>query len=217
MIDYAAARQAMVDRQVRPSDVTAYAIIAALLDVPREAFVPESVKPIAYFGDHLPLGEGRVLLDPWSFSKLIETVEIGRGDLVLDVGCGLGYSAAVLARLAEAVIAVEEDAAMARSAEETLARLGYDNVVVRNSRLAEGVPDHGPYDVVLIEGGIGELPAAIADQVKIGGRIGAIFTDGVFGQGRLGVKTADGVNWRRVFDSAAPVLPGFERAKSFEF
>jgi protein-L-isoaspartate(D-aspartate) O-methyltransferase len=216
MIDFAAARQAMVDRQVRPSDVTAYPIIAALLDVPREEFVPASMKSIAYFGEHLPLGEGRVLLDPWSFSKLIETVEIGPGDLVLDVGCGLGYSAAVLARLAEAVIALEEDEAMAASAEETLSRLGADNVAVVRAPLTAGVPEHGPYDVVLVEGGVEEFPAALADQVKVGGRIGAIFTGGMAGQGRLGVKTADGVNWRRVFDSAAPVLPGFERAKTFE-
>ena len=217
MIDYAAARQAMVDRQVRPSDVTTYAIIAALLNVPREAFVPDALKPIAYFGEHLMLGEGRVLLDPWSFSKLLDTVEIRRDDLVLDVGCGLGYSAAIIARLCEAVIAVEEDEAMARTAEEILAGMGVDNAVLHSGPLAAGAPEHGPYDVVLIEGGIGELPAAIADQVKVGGRIGAIFTDGTYGQGRLGIKTESGLTWRRVFDSTAPILPGFERAKSFEF
>jgi protein-L-isoaspartate(D-aspartate) O-methyltransferase len=217
MIDYAAARQAMVDRQVRPSDVTTYAIIGALLDVPREEFVPDPLKPIAYFGEHLMLGERRVLLDPWSFAKLLDIVEIRRGDLVLDIGCGLGYSAAVIARLAEAVIAVEEDEAMARSAEEILSRMGVDNAVVHTGPLAAGAAEHGPYDVVLIEGGIGELPAAVADQVKIGGRIGAIFSDGTYGQGRIGIKTESGIAWRRVFDSTAPILPGFERAKTFEF
>lgn len=217
MIDFAAARQAMVDRQVRPSDVTTYSIIAALLDVPREAFVPEHLKPIAYFGEHLTLAPNRVLLDPWSFAKLLDIVEIRRHDLVLDLGCGLGYSAAVVARLAEAVIAVEEDDAMARVAEETLARLGADNAILHLGALAAGAPEHGPYDVVLVEGGIGELPPAIADQTKVGGRIGAIFTDGTFGQGRLGIKTENGITWRRVFDSTAPILPGFERAKSFEF
>lgn len=217
MIDYAAARQAMVDRQVRPSDVTTYSIISALLDVPRELFVPDHLKPIAYFGEHLVLGEGRVLLDPWSFAKMLETVEIRRTDLVLDLGCGLGYSAAVIARLAEAVIAVEEDESMARSAEETLARMGVDNAVVHAGPLASGAPEHGPYDVVLVEGGIGTFPAALAEQVKTGGRIAAIFTDGTYGQGRLGIRTESGVTWRRVFDSTAPVLPGFERAKSFEF
>lgn len=218
MIDYAAARQAMVDRQVRPSDVTSYAIIEALLDVPREAFLPDALKPLAYFGEHLELGEGRVMLDPWSFAKLIEAVDLRRDDLVLDLGCGYGYSAAVIARLAEVVVAAEEDDAMARAAEETLGELGFDNAVVHHGPLRDGAPSHGPYDVVLVEGGVGELPAAIAQQVKVGGRIGAIFSEGpYFGQGRLGLKTEDGITWRRVFDSTAPVLPGFERMKSFEF
>ena len=217
MNDYAAARLAMVDRQVRPSDVTAYPIIAALLDVPRELFVPDAMKPIAYAGEHLPLGERRVLLDPWSFSKLIETVGIHRSDLVLDVGSGLGYSAAIIARLAEAVIALEEDPGMAAAAEEALGRIGADNAVVHAGRLADGAPEHGPYDVILIEGGVGEVPAALTDQLKEGGRIAAIFSDGTFGQGRFGIKSGGVVAWRRVFDSTAPILPGFEKAKTFEF
>lgn len=218
MIDYAAARQAMVDRQIRPSDVTSYAIISALLDVPREVFLPDALKPLAYFGDHLILGEGRVVLDPWSFSKLMEAVELKRDDLVLDLGCGYGYSAAVIARLAEAVVAVEEDEAMAQAAEEALGQLGVDNAIVHHGPLRAGAPAHGPYDVVLVEGGVGEFPEAIADQVKIGGRIGAIFSAGpFFGQGRLGLRTEEGVTWRRVFDSTAPVLPGFEQVKTFEF
>jgi protein-L-isoaspartate(D-aspartate) O-methyltransferase len=217
MIDYAAARQAMVDRQVRPSDVTAYPIISALLDVPRERFVPEAMKPVAYAGEHLPLGDGRVLLDPWSFSKLVETVGVRPTDLVLDVGSGLGYPAAVIARLAEAVVALEEDPAMAAAAEETLGRLGVDNAVVLSGRLADGAPEHVPYDVILIEGGVGEVPSALTDQLKDGGRIAAIFSDGTFGQGRLGIKSAGVVAWRRVFDSTAPILPGFEKAKTFEF
>jgi protein-L-isoaspartate(D-aspartate) O-methyltransferase len=217
MIDFAAARQAMVDRQVRPSDVTSYAIIGALLSVPREEFVPDSLQAIAYYGEHLVLGQNRVLLDPWSFSKLLEAVEVRRTDLVLDIGCCLGYSAAVIARLAEAVIAVEEDEAMAKAAEENLARQDVDNAVVHAGPLVDGMAEHGAYDVIIIEGGVGRLPDAIADQLKVGGRIAAIFSNGNAGQGRLGIKTASGISWRRVFDSTAPVLPGFEQAKSFEF
>jgi protein-L-isoaspartate(D-aspartate) O-methyltransferase len=217
MIDYIAARQAMVDRQVRPSDVTAYAIISALLDVPREDFVPEPLKAVAYAGEHLDLGDGRVILDPWSFSKLLETVSIRKSDLVLDIGCALGYSTAVVARLAEAVIAVEENPDMAASAEETLAGHRVDNAVVQHGRLAEGAAQHGPYDVLLVQGGVGHFPPALAEQVKVGGRIAAIFAEGRHGQGRLGVRTPSGVAWRRVFDSTAPILPGFEQPKSFEF
>jgi protein-L-isoaspartate(D-aspartate) O-methyltransferase len=217
MTDYAAARQAMVDRQIRPSDVTRYAIIAALLDIPRETFVPERFKPVAYLGEHVPLAEGRVLLDPRTFAKMLEALAIDGDDLLLDVGCGLGYSAAVAARVVEAVVAVEADPQMAAEAEARLGRIGADNVAVHAGPLAAGAPEHGPYDAVMIEGGVERLPEAICDQVKVGGRICAIFVDGVYGQARLGVRTEAGIGWRRVFDATAPVLPGFERAKSFEF
>jgi len=106
MIDYAAARVAMVDRQVRPSDVTRYPIIAAMLDVPREDFVPEALRPVAYLGEHVPLAPGRVLLDPRVFAKLVDALVVEPNDLVLDLGCGLGYSTAVLARMAEAAAEV---------------------------------------------------------------------------------------------------------------
>jgi protein-L-isoaspartate(D-aspartate) O-methyltransferase len=217
MIDFTAARQAMVDGQVRPSDVTRYPIIAAMLRIPREAFVPEALMPVAYLGEHVPLAPRRVLLDPRTFAKMLDSLAIGRDDLVLDVGCGYGYSAAVIARMAEAVVAVEEDDAMAREAEARLSAEGADNAVVHAGPLAEGDPGHGPYDAVVIEGGIGQLPEAIAAQLKLGGRIVALFVEDGYGQARLGIKTASGIAWRRVFDAAAPILPGFERAKAFEF
>lgn len=217
MIDFAAAREAMVDCQVRPSDVTRYPIIKAMLDVPREAFVPAALRPVAYLGEHVPLGPRRVVLDPRVFAKMLDALAIGPKDFVLDVGCGLGYSSAVIADMAEAVIAQEEDAAMAAEAQAALAAHGADNAVVETGPLAEGIPAHGPYDAILIEGGIEQLPEALGAQLKVGGRIAAIFMEGAFGQARLGLRTAHGVAWRRIFDAAAPVLPGFEAAKSFEF
>lgn len=122
MIDFAAAREVMVDRQVRPADVTLYPIIDAMLAVPREEFVPEALRPVAYFGDHVPLAAGRVLLDPRVFGKLLDGLNIGPSDLVLDVGCGMGYSSAVIARMAEAVVALEEDPALAADAERLSVR-----------------------------------------------------------------------------------------------
>ncbi len=217
MIDFAAAREAMVDCQVRPSDVTRYPIILAMLDVPREEFVPEALRAVAYLGEHVPLGRGRVVLDPRVFAKMLDAIDIGPNDLVLDVGSGLGYSAAVIARMAEAVIALEEDAGLAAAAEATLAGRGVDNAVIEVAPLAAGVPEHGLYDAIVVEGGVERLPQALADQLKPGGRIVAIFMEGALGQARLGVRTEAGIAWRRAFDATAPVLPGFAAEKAFEF
>jgi protein-L-isoaspartate(D-aspartate) O-methyltransferase len=217
MTDYAAAREAMVDRQVRTADVTLYPIIAAMLAVPREDFVPEALRPVAYLGEHVPLAPGRVLLDPRVFAKLVDALEVGPADLVLDLGCGLGYSTAVLARMAQAVVAVEPDPAMAAEAEVLLGAQGVDNAVVQAGALDEGVAEHGPFDVILLEGAIETLPHAIEAQLKVGGRIAAIFVEGSAGQARLGLRTQQGITWRRIFDATAPVLPGFAAAKAFEF
>lgn len=216
MTDFAASREAMVDRQVRTADVTLYPIIAAMLAVPREAFVPEALAPVAYLGEHVPLGAGRVVLDPRVFAKLLDALNVGPDDLVLDVGCGLGYSTAVLAEMAEAVVAVEEGE-LAAEAERALAGLAVDTAIVKTGPLAAGAPEHGPFDAMLIEGGIEVLPEALEAQLKPGGRVAAVFVDGGNGQARLGLRTADGIAWRRIFDATAPVLPGFAATKAFEF
>ena len=217
MIDYAAAREAMVDRQVRTADVTRYPIIAAMLAVPREDFLPAALRPVAYLGEHVPLAPGRVLLDPRVFAKLLDALDPGPGDLVLDLGCGLGYSTAVLAQMAEAVVALESDPAMAAEAEALLGAHGVDNAVVQAGPLADGVAEHGPFDAILVEGAIETLPHAIEAQLKVGGRIAAIFAEGAGGQARLGLRTPHGIAWRRIFDATAPVLPGFAATKAFEF
>lgn len=217
MTDFAAARVAMVDSQVRPSDVTRYPIIAAMLAVPREDFVPAALRPVAYLGEHVPLAPGRVLLDPRVFAKLLDALNVGPEDLVLDVGCGLGYSTAVLVRMAQAVIALEEDAGLAAEANALLEAHGVDTAVVEVGPLAAGVPEHGPFDAMIIEGAVEVMPEALAVQLKPGGRVAAIFADGPGGQARLGLRTAGGITWRRIFDAAAPVLPGFAATKAFEF
>lgn len=217
MIDFAQARTMMVDGQVRPSDVTLYPIIEAMLAVPREEFVPNEMRPVAYAGDHVPLGEGRVLLDARVFGKMLDALAIGPEDLVLDIGPGLGYSTAVVARMAEAVVAIEEDTQMAREAAELLSAQSADNAVVIEAPLAAGDPDHGPFDALIVEGGIEVFPDALAAQLKEGGRVAAIFVTGGRGQMRAGVKSGETIAWRHVFDATAPVLSGFAAPRGFEF
>lgn len=207
----------MVDCQVRPSDVTKFPIIEALLAVPREAYVPAAKKSVAYAGEHIALSAGRVLLDARTFAKMLDSVNIRPTDLVLDLGCGMGYSSAVIARLAEAVVAVEEDADLAAVATETLSDMSVDNVLVAHAKLSEGNPKHGPYDVVIAEGAIEELPQAITDQIKDGGRIVAIIEQDNLSQCRIGYKADGNISWRYAFDASAPLLAGFETQEEFAF
>ncbi|MAQ38197.1 MAG: protein-L-isoaspartate O-methyltransferase [Thioclava sp.] len=214
MQDFATRRTMMVDTQVRPSDVTKFPIIAAMLHVPREQFVPAAKREAAYIGENLELAPGRVLLEPRNFAKMLDALDIQPDDLVLDVGAGLGYSSAVIARMAEAVVALE-DGEMASQAEAALAEAGADNVAVVTGALTEGAAQHGPYDAILIEGAVETVPAALIEQLKEGGRITAIFMEGALGVARIGYKIDGAMSWRDLFNGTAPVLQGFVKPREF--
>jgi len=205
----------MVDTQVRPSDVTKFPIIEAMLHVPRELYVPVAQREAAYMGENLDMGAGRVLLDPRTLAKLVDTLDIQRSDVILDIGCGLGYSTAVLARLAEFVVAVEDDATRADSAQAMLSEQGVDNAAVLKGPLAAGAAKSGPYDVIILQGSVEMIPEPILAQLREGGRIGCVFSEGALGVARVGHKSDDRVNWRFAFNASAPVLPGFGRPASF--
>jgi len=215
MSEFARRRTIMVDTQVRPSDVTKFPIIDAMLSVPREEFVPDARREAAYAGENLDIGQGRVLLEPRTFAKMLEAAGIQPDDLVLDVACGLGYSAAVAAHLAEAVIALDDSAELCAEAETALAGAGADNVAVVEGALADGAAKHGPYDVILIEGGVEVVPDALTDQLKAGGRIIAMFKDGHLGSVKVGYCTDSGIDWRYAFNASGPVLTGFHHAAEF--
>jgi protein-L-isoaspartate(D-aspartate) O-methyltransferase len=205
----------MVDTQVRPSDVTKFPIIDAMLQVPREVYVPRGLQEAAYVGENVQIAPDRVVLEARTLAKMLDALNIQPGEMVLDLGCGLGYSAAVIARLADTVVAVEEDVDLAAEAQRVLSQEGVDNAVVVAGPLAAGAAKHGPYDVITVEGGVEALPEALLAQLKDGGRIAAIFVDGALGTVRTGVKQDGRVVWRFAFNAAAPLLPGFERARGF--
>lgn len=215
MTDFALHRKMMVDTQVRPSDVTKYPIIEAMLSVPREIFVPDDLKGTAYVGESLDLGRGRVLLDPRVLAKMLDALEIGRGDLVLDIGAATGYSSALLARMAQTVVALEEDDALAAEAEIALAKIGEEPVVVHKAPLVQGAAEFALFDVMIAQGGIMEFPSALVDQLAEGGRAACVFMDGALGVVRLGVKRDGKLAWRDIFNAAVPVLPGFEKQAAF--
>ena len=215
MTDFATRRRVMVDTQVRPSDVTKFPIIDAMLDVPREVFVPDGQREAAYAGENLDLGGGRVMLEPRTLAKMLDALNVTANELVLDVGCGLGYSSAIVARMAEAVVAVEEDAGATEEAQDLLSDVGADNVILHTGVLADGAAEHGPYDVIVVQGGVGEVPQALEDQLKEGGRIACLFVEGNLGVVRIGYKLSGVMSWRYEFNASAPVLPGFEKRPAF--
>lgn len=215
MSDFAARRTTMVDTQVRTSDVTKFPVIDAMLTIPREEFVPASRRSVAYSGENLDIGHGRVLLEPRTLAKMVDALDIQPDELVLDLACGYGYSAAVMARMAEAVVAIEDDAELASEAEQRLSEAGIDNVAVLHAPLTEGAPKQGPYDVILIEGAVQDIPAAIVEQLREGGRVAALFVEGALGVARIGTQQNGQLSWRYSFNAKAPMLPGFGLQRGF--
>ncbi|MCE6960404.1 protein-L-isoaspartate O-methyltransferase [Cereibacter sphaeroides] len=215
MTDFATRRVMMVDTQIRPSDVTKFPIIDAMLAVPREAYVPRAMREMAYMSENVAISPNRVVLEPRTLAKLLDTLNIQPTESVLDVGCGLGYSCAVIARLAEAVVGLEEDEALASEAQRTLSTEGVDNAAVIVGALTGGAAKHGPYDVITVQGGVETVPQALLDQLKEGGRIGCLFMEGPLGVARIGYKVDGAVTWRPTFNASAPVLPGFETKRDF--
>lgn len=215
MTDFAEARTIMVDRQVRPSDVTSFPIIDAMLRIPRERFTPPGQQNVAYAETPIALGGGREMLEPRVFAKMLDGARIGPDDLVLDLAPGLGYSTAIIAAMAAAVIAVEPDEAMAASAIAAVEALEVDNAMVRHGDPTEGDAAHGPFDAIFINGGVRETPKALAAQLKEGGRLVAIDMSTGGGRAVAYTRVGDQLQPRRLFDATAPVLPGFDVDEAF--
>jgi protein-L-isoaspartate(D-aspartate) O-methyltransferase len=223
MMDFALARRNMVESQIRPNDVTDRELIAALMDVPRERFVPAAMRGLAYIDEDVPLrdasseGGRRWLMEPMPFARLVQLAEIGQNDLVLDIGCATGYSTAVLARLAESVVGLESDAELASRAETQLVEAGVGNAAIVTGDLAEGYPSQGPYDVIILEGSVEQIPDAIFKQLRDGGRLVAAVTAGPIGKATLFRSIAGDISPSVAFDINIQKLPGFDKKLEFVF
>jgi protein-L-isoaspartate(D-aspartate) O-methyltransferase len=215
MIDFARARKTMVDNQLRTGGITDRRLLAAMGDVPREKFVPAARQALAYIDEALAVGGGRKLGAPAPFAKLVQLAAIEHTDRVLDVGCGTGYSAAVLARLASHVVAVEEETALATEARATLRDLGVGEVTLVEGALTTAGKANGPYDVIVLEGVVAQVPDALFAQLKPSGRlIALVAAPGKVAVAHLFARSGKSIAASAAFDAQLPALspardPGF--------
>lgn len=222
-VDFQELRVKMVDGQVRTTDVTDVAVLDAMLEVPREAFVPAARRAFAYIDEDIELeasqagGSPRFLMEPSPFARLVQLAGLTARDSVLDVGCVTGYSSAILCRIAASVVALESNSALAAQARETLAAQGCDNVSVVEGPLAAGHPARAPYDVIFVNGAVDEVSPALFDQLADGGRLIAVIGTGNAGRATFHIKENGVVSARHAFNAAIRPLDEFRRAPAFEF
>jgi protein-L-isoaspartate(D-aspartate) O-methyltransferase len=217
-MNYALARRKMVENQLRTNQIEDARVIAAMGRIPREMFVPPALKGLAYIDEDLPLGNGRNLMEPLVLARVLQVASIGPGDVVLDVGCGNGYNAAVMSQLASTVIALESDPDLVAESSRLFAELELDNVVVVEGPLREGYPKAGPYDVITFGGAVAEVPGVIINQLAPAGRIVAVIAQRPkIGRIKVITRSKSGVLQTEAFDAFTPLLPGFEPVSKFTF
>lgn len=217
MKHYAAARNNMVESQIRPNKVTDGRLIEAFKSIPRELFVPDEKKVVAYLDEDVEIAKGRYLMEPMVLARLLHTAAIEASDIVLDMGCGSGYASAVMSKLCESVVAIDPDPALVEKATATLSSLDITNVAVIEGALKGKIPAQGPFDVVFAGGAIDSAPREWTDSLAEGGRL--VCVERRNGVGRAILYTRfDGVIGRRIlFDAAIPFLPGMRGEPAFQF
>jgi protein-L-isoaspartate(D-aspartate) O-methyltransferase len=216
-MDFAAARRTMVDSQIKTGAITDPVVVDAMGAVPRENFLPEARRAVAYVDENIAVGKGRFVMDPLILAKLLQIAEIQPTDKALVVGANGGYSAAVLARMASRVVALDSDRDLTVSASSAFAMSGIANIQVVTGDLAAGHAAGAPYDVIVIGGAVAEIPGSLKLQLADGGRLVAIVRDGPMGHGVVIERVGATFGVREVFDAVIPVLPGFEKLPKFVF
>ncbi|NNC36599.1 MAG: protein-L-isoaspartate O-methyltransferase [Acidimicrobiales bacterium] len=215
MFDYNAARETMLDCQIRTSDVTDFAVQAAFKAVPREKFVPKSKMALAYGDANVDLGDGRWMMKPRDFAKMVDAADIEPTDVVLNIACDRGYSVAVLAHLAETVVALESAPELADKATAQLEQCDITNAAIVTGDLKAGAREHGPFDVIFVNGAVSEISPSWVDQLAGGGRIVVPISSGHVCRVHVYTKSGDTLGERVVFDAGIPTIPGFEKEPEF--
>lgn len=223
MTNFEIARLNMVESQVRPSDVTDRRILSAMADLPREEFLSAQNRSIAYMDRTIPITTSddkpgsRFLPAPMIFAKLVQLCAIKPTDLVLEIGTSCGYGAAVLASLADSVVALESDSHLAGQATQALIDQGISNVAVVETPLQNGYASQGPYDVILLEGSVEAIPQELFSQLCPGGRLAAVIGTPKSGKAHIFINEGGTISQREVFDARMPALDGFEKDQGFVF
>lgn len=217
MTDPQAKCLAMIAGQLRPNKVNDERLLSAVRAVPRDRFVPASLKGVAYVDEDIPVAPGRYLMEPMIFARLVLAAEISPDACVLDIGAATGYSTAILSHLADTVVAVEQDADLAGQAERKLSQLGVTNAAVLTGPLSEGAADQAPFDIILLNGAVDEVPRGLLDQLQDGGRLACVVRLGDLGRATVFHRLGDDISSRVCFDAHVAPLPGFEAPVAFQF
>lgn len=219
MTDFALARRNMIDGQLRPNRVTNDRLLTAMADLPRERFLPEATRAVAYVDDDVPVGHGRYLMEPMVLARLVQALQPGPHERALVVGSGRGYGAALLSRLTKSVVAVEADIELAKAAEALAKELAIDSLTHKVGAMEQGAPEAAPFDLILIEGAVRQIPQGLMDQLADGGRLVTVLAGppGALGVAQLYLKEGGVVSGRDLFEAGTPILPGFAPPARFTF
>lgn len=217
MFNFSSARDHMVESQIRTSDVTDLSVLGAFRSIKRENFVPKSQQALAYGDAHIQLDTGRVMIRPRDFAKMVQAADIAPTDVVLDIACGRGYSSAVLAQLGETVVGLEDSEEVVAKATEQLVEADVTNAVVVKGDLKSGASEHGPFNVIFVNGAVSDVPKTWLAQLANEGRLICLVQNGPMGRVCVYTKTGDAIGERVVFDASAPTLSGFAAEPEFVF